>query len=263
MLLITPNFFVVSFYISLFQFCCAEKQEYLWKPLVEIATTTFERAFLPQYLDFQQDVLQSEAVSDDCKSDLYQALHSLRLRQNWAVKLFNSWGKFPPSGVTRGTLTDFGDYDQCLSISRPITSQYCLVDVSLPMPSMPQYHNYHQKVEVLPEKDDQLPIKPYAPLRLLGQRNHTFYRHLEDISSIFYYVNLKVGVCLPKRCSTNDIQAVARKSMPCEGQLITLEIKYFCTFLDVNKLGLSFKNVLCETKPKSSWNFNNVQIGAL
>jgi hypothetical protein len=30
--------------------------------------------------------------------------------------MYNSWGKFPPSGIIEGTVTNFGDYNQCLAI---------------------------------------------------------------------------------------------------------------------------------------------------
>lgn len=177
--------------------------EYVWEDLVNIPTSTFEKAFLPSYLNFTSDVLQSDAVSDACKSDIHLALSSLRQRQNWAVKLFNSWGKFPPSGLTRGTLTDFGDYDQCLSIENVITPQYCLMDVSLPMPAMPRYHNYHQKPAILPELSN-------GTVRSQYLSTDTVFRHLEENASVFYYVYLKIGFCLPKNCRKKDIATIAK-----------------------------------------------------
>ena len=112
-----------------------QSPDYLWKRLVNMPTSVFESVFLPNYIDFHGDILQSEALSDDCKSDLYSALTALRLRQTWAVKLFNSWAKFPPPGLSRGTLTDFGDYDQCLGADvGAVVPQYCLLDIAAPMP---------------------------------------------------------------------------------------------------------------------------------
>jgi hypothetical protein len=46
--------------------------------------------------------------------------------------LFDTWGKFPPKGILEGTVTDFGDYDQCLAIEPNEVireSQYCLIDI--------------------------------------------------------------------------------------------------------------------------------------
>lgn len=46
--------------------------------------------------------------------------------------MLDSWGKVP-SGILRGNLNQFGDYDQCLSISDSVNGQYCLAtfDVKL------------------------------------------------------------------------------------------------------------------------------------
>ncbi|OTF74757.1 hypothetical protein BLA29_010211 [Euroglyphus maynei] len=68
-------------------------------------------------------------------------------RKLWATKLFNSWSQsLVPSGFISGTITDYGDYDQCLSIdpeqSSPIISKYCLVEFEWPIPSIrPIDHN--------------------------------------------------------------------------------------------------------------------------
>ena len=191
--------------------------DYVWRKMVNVPTSTFERAFLPPYIDLHREVLQSEAVSTDCSNDLFRVLEALRNRKTWAVQLFNAWGKFPPSGIARGTLTDFGDYDQCLtadqaqdqSSSPPvIVPQYCLIDVALPMPPMPKYHNYHQKSVVLPELNSTTSSNPSTPFL----RNSTIYRHLEAKASVFYYVYVKLGICLPKSCTKNDIASITKKS---------------------------------------------------
>ena len=46
--------------------------------------------------------------------------------------VLDAWGKLP-SGILRGNLNQFGDYDQCVSVSGRISGQYCLAtfDVKL------------------------------------------------------------------------------------------------------------------------------------
>jgi hypothetical protein len=48
--------------------------------------------------------------------------------EDWSYQMYNSWGKFPPSGIIEETVTDFDDYDQCLAIQPNEVigkSQYC------------------------------------------------------------------------------------------------------------------------------------------
>lgn len=59
-----------------------------------------------------------------------------------------------PSGILDGTLTDFGDYDECLAIEKfdkkkkvQFTGQYCVVDAIPMLPPMP--HRVQFKTIVL------------------------------------------------------------------------------------------------------------------
>ena len=69
--------------------------------------------------------------------------------------MYSSWGKLPPSGILKGTVADFGHYDQCLAIQPNEVikeSQYCLIDISLPLPKpMPIHQNIFHRVDVLPQ----------------------------------------------------------------------------------------------------------------
>lgn len=183
-------------------FVWTESSEFIWRSLVNISSETLEKAFLPNYIDLH-NIFNDESINPDCKSDFQKALKALESKQNWAFQMFDSWAKFPPSGVLSGTFTDFGDYDQCLSIE-DLTPQYCLLDLALPMPQpMPKYHNYYQKSQVLPDDVDSN--------KLDFSVNGTLYRHLADISSVFYYVYLQIGICIPNSCTSTDIKVVASK----------------------------------------------------
>jgi hypothetical protein len=115
--------------------------------------------------------------------------------------MYNSWGKFPPSGILKGTVTDFGDYDQCLSIEPNQVigeSQYCLIDISLPLPKpMPIHQNIFHKVEVLPEF-------------LNRSRYNVFFKFSENLA-FFYWIYFKLGICTPNECTQNDVKAMAQK----------------------------------------------------
>ncbi|OTF77152.1 hypothetical protein BLA29_003317 [Euroglyphus maynei] len=105
----------------------------------------------------------------------------------------------PPSGMFRGTITDYGDYDQCLSISEPIRTQYCLIDLAMPMPKpQPKHHNYfHKTIGLLPEKFSR-------------HNGSTIYEYLEKYSSIFYYANFEMAICMPNTCNRHDLENILK-----------------------------------------------------
>ncbi len=78
-------------------------------------------------------VIESESVSKECRKSISQSLVAFENLEDWLCQMYNSWAKFPPTGILKGTVTDFGDYDQCLDIEpnevigKP---QYCLIDIS-------------------------------------------------------------------------------------------------------------------------------------
>ena len=189
---------------NLLGFCMAE-EPFLWKQMIDVSNKHFENAFLPSYIDLQNEVINSTWISPECNKQIRSALDSLSTRHNWATKLFNSWAKFPPSGALRGTLTDFGDYDQCLSVET-MPTQYCLVDISVPLPPMPKFHNYYQRAKVLPDLEESL---SNATMQFMV--NGTFYRNLADASSVFYYAYIQMGICLPEKCTKHDVANISSK----------------------------------------------------
>jgi hypothetical protein len=115
--------------------------------------------------------------------------------------MYNSWGRFPPSGVFEGTVTDFGDYDQCINIQPNQVigeSQYCLIDTSFPLPKMDFHQNFFHKVNVLPEFINK-------------SSNNAFVKFSED-ASFFYWFHIRLGICTPNKCTQNEVQAMARNS---------------------------------------------------
>jgi hypothetical protein len=79
-------------------------------------------------------------------------------------------------------------------------SQYCLIDISLPLPKpMPIHQNFFHKVNVLPHFVNK-------------SENNVFVEFSED-ASYFYWISLKLGICAPNKCSQNDIHILAEKSL--------------------------------------------------
>jgi len=152
--------------------------------------------------DYLRTIVKSSHISQECQTSILKTLESLNNLEDWSYKMYNSWGRFPPSGVLEGTVTDFGDYDQCLSIVPNEVigeSQYCLVDISLPLPKpMPKHHNIYHKVNVLPES--------------VNQSENNIIVKLSKKASFFYWFFIRLGICTPNKCTKSDIKILAQQS---------------------------------------------------
>jgi hypothetical protein len=162
----------------------------------------------PKYFS---EIIDSANITKECVSSISDTLIALNNSDYWSLKMYNSWGKFPAAGFLDGTVTDFGDYDQCLSIEPNQVigeSQYCLIDISLPLPEpMPIHQNIFHKVNVLPDYVNR-------------GRNGVFVKFSED-AAMFYWIHFKLGICTPNKCTQNDVKTIARKSE------LFKNIKYF------------------------------------
>jgi hypothetical protein len=129
-------------------------------------------------------------------------MKALKLLEDWAFQMSNSWGKFPPTGILEGTVADFGDYDQCLAIEPNeviAKSQYCLIDISLPLPKpMPIHQNFFHKVNVLPQ--------------FVNKSGNNVFIKLSKDASYFYWFYLRLGICTPNKCTKSDLEVMTEKS---------------------------------------------------
>lgn len=187
---------------------------YYWRDLLNSSNDIFADLFLPSYLAFENvlgfdnSTSSDPILSDQCQRSLQEALKALGHQKSWAVELFNSWAQaFPPTGAVSGTFTDLGDFDQCLAVDpTTISTQYCLLQYRLPMPRpRPKHHNFHHPTpHLLPSQING------ADYRL---EKGSFYRKLEQVSSLFYYTNLQIAICLPRTCLPEDVQMIASKGL--------------------------------------------------
>lgn len=211
-----------------FQPSTSSSDSFPWSSLFNVSPSTFDSLFLPPYLNLNESTLnQNHAISRQCSASLSSALRGLSHRSGWAAQLFNSWAALPPTGTLAGTLTDWGDYDQCLAVEKfseneeifletTGTTQYCLVDLALPMPQpRPPSHNLYHKSAVLPPLPEMahslFQIEPDwptngTPTHQSFLREGSFYRKLESASSLFYYTYMQIGICLPADCSPEDVE---------------------------------------------------------
>ncbi|CAG2112969.1 unnamed protein product [Medioppia subpectinata] len=181
---------------------------------------------------FISRIVSSVNVSAECRESVRNTLQSFEGLEDWAFQMLNSWGDFPPKGVMEGTITDFGDYDQCLSIEPNLSigrSQYCLVDLEVPMPKplVSENINYFDIIDVLPKS--------------VNKSSNNIFVKLSRDASYFYFFFLRTGICTPDKCTKHDIKLMVHKS-----------------FLNT---GLKLRNISCEVKTPNKLNW--VQILAI
>ncbi|GFQ66948.1 o-acyltransferase like protein [Trichonephila clavata] len=123
-----------------------------------------------------------------------------------------------PSGTLEGTLTDLGDYDQCLDVVQPkkskhmnIQGQYCTLEVQPVLPALHNSVSMNTKV-----------------LNFGNISSDSVLSDLSDGSALFHLMVLRIGVCVPSPCISDDIQALAAallKKVPVQVSVRNCEIK--------------------------------------
>lgn len=115
-------------------------------------------------------------LSPSCKSSLLEIENAMSRNEMWTYSFPDSTAS-SPSGLLKGTVTDFGEYDNCLetktpeAVALPFQGQYCMVEF-MPIPNS-LLHN--MTLRVLPA---------------LG------------------FFNLTLGFCVPSTCSTIDVKMI-------------------------------------------------------
>ncbi|XP_023239042.1 uncharacterized protein LOC111637709 [Centruroides sculpturatus] len=119
--------------------------------------------------------------------------------------VFDSWGKLPV-GHFGGTLTDFGSYYQCKHLVDDVkktfntdwknfSPRYCILDYRLPPPSVAKDISSYDTVPDFLNITD----KDSVQNSLVGYA-HVYLQHA-----------IRVGICVPSSCSSEDIQIVLKK----------------------------------------------------
>ena len=104
--------------------------------------------------------------------------------------VIDSWGRFP-SGLISGTVTAFGDYDQCIDIDhtvngKTIVGKYCLLDIRLPIPSSPITFNENISTNSLFKTIVKNPLN---------------------------YMRITNGICIPSVCTKLEMTLILQKGM--------------------------------------------------
>ncbi|GFT96059.1 NRF domain-containing protein [Nephila pilipes] len=125
-----------------------EKWRVFEKSMKKVIDGRMKKA-LPMFLRMGSDA----KLSGECSKSIMALVTGIRGLKSWAFRMLDASTKFP-SGILDGTLSDFGDYDECINIVKEdnkkrvqFTGQYCVVEASPLLPSMP--HRVQFKTVVL------------------------------------------------------------------------------------------------------------------
>lgn len=123
-----------------------------------------------------------------------------------SIVVIDSWGKLPSSGLLEGSFTSLGDFDECLQIApNPIISKskYCSISLRPSLPSRPHYHNLLQELEIFTKNTSEDKV----------------YGSLFTKIHFFYYIKIRIGICMPSTCNNSEIESIAQTGI-CEKLLI-------------------------------------------
>ena len=138
-------------------------------------------------------------ISEVCDQGILETLKAIEDQYHWAISMFNAWGSFPPKGMMIGTHSDFGSFDQCVDIAPNPTigePQYCFVDLTPPIPQpIPRHQNMYTQMDVLPEDQNY---------------SETIQIH-SKLTSFHYWAPLSTAICVPSKCSDQDIAMLAQQ----------------------------------------------------
>lgn len=200
------HFFILIF--SVFSSLSSSNESYLWSRLLNVSNKTLAKVFLPNYIEPDGQLFRHQNLTEKCRIKLLSIRDSMfddddDDRRTWAFRLFNSWpSSIVPVGMMMGTMSDYGDYDQCMSIDpMDLIVKYCLIDLTIPMPKpIPSMHNlFHKTKNILPDK--------FYNESMSGN----FYHDLGKLSSFFYYSTIRKGICLPSDCNDEDVEIITEK----------------------------------------------------
>ncbi|KAK8764715.1 hypothetical protein V5799_032676, partial [Amblyomma americanum] len=153
---------------------------------------------------YVQDLAYDQNLPHECISSLFKLSRGIRSNKLWAFKFLDAMGR-PPAGLLAGSTGALGAYDECLAISVPggdeptsaeaFRGQYCTLYVK---PEMTD-----RLMDVLQRSLDQ-----YPPALRKRAQNVTQLKRFYDH---WLVGGMRLGVCLPSRCSGKDLKYMVDK----------------------------------------------------
>ncbi|XP_076320938.1 O-acyltransferase like protein-like [Tachypleus tridentatus] len=150
-------------------------------------------SILKQFLPNIIRMFSTIELSGPCYSSLLKTAFAVRKLKSWAMKMLDASGKIT-SGIVEGRATNFGSYDQCLSVIMnnkrtnkvDFRGKYCFLEI----------HSMFPTASLDPRLQD----------TILGDFAESAHL-LEGRSS-------RTALCLPSTCTDEDVNKIARTAFP-------------------------------------------------
>jgi hypothetical protein len=173
-------------------------------------------------------------VSHRCLQSLSQVAVALKNGENWAYRFLDASAK-TPSGLLDGTVSSFGDYDECLDIKSPSDSpdlqgQYCLPKFTAGSLLMHQEDGDGGMDEKKNES---------ASRRAIASE-------VRDSLYLFDTFTLNLGICVPRACDGNDLRFLLSHKL-IQGSLLQLHPD----------------PIFCDSHESNSITFNKLSLGQM
>lgn len=168
-------------------------------------------------------------ISSPCLASMLKLLTGLRKQEIWAFRFIDSFGRISP-GTFDGTVSNFGEYHECVDIDFPsdfegledvndagspghasldnmadvpeekVVGKYCLMRVDIPMPPKPL--RLHIR-------------KPVINVTGTNLENTILQYISRSFDSLYTIDGFRFGVCLPSTCSADEITSLINKGKLC------------------------------------------------
>ncbi|GBO34450.1 hypothetical protein AVEN_19531-1, partial [Araneus ventricosus] len=135
----------------------------------------------------------------------------------------DSSGKIP-NGLFSGSLNSLGDYDECIEtvVSGHFQGQYCLIDITPPLPKRRPFVSSDSMVQEFVNVTD--PESTTAE----------FLR----FANYYYHLKFRSSICVPSTCSAEEIQRIAVKVL----EHIGIEFDVTIPNCEIKESSVAFSN---------------------
>lgn len=158
-------------------------------------------------------------LTSSCLASFLKLFTGIRKQETWAFRFLDSFGRID-SGTFDGTVTNFGEYDQCLGINFPgdfdiltdeeiqsdpeehepeekIVGKYCVMKVEIPMPPKPKKLRLHD---------------PVIKLKGTALENTILHYMSRTFDTLYTIGGFRYGICIPSSCSASEVQNLINTS---------------------------------------------------
>ncbi|XP_042897471.1 nose resistant to fluoxetine protein 6-like [Parasteatoda tepidariorum] len=165
-------------------------------------------------------------ISSQCMREGMLLISGLKNIKPWAIRFIDSSAKIIDGALT-GSMSSFGSYDECVdTIVRSEKSrdkgkmlfrgQYCSIDIRPPLPPVKNFYKLH---DVLDE------LKNFS-------EGGTVISEAAKYAHFFYFLSLRMGICVPSGCSYDDISEITNSI----SSYLTLDVQTLrCEIKQVNE----------------------------